>query len=909
MKIALRLAHRASAQRPTTAVFLLGAEPHEWLRKIESWKFAHDALRFLLLGSANREALLSGALVLLPQGEKAPPALKGIAYGQVGERLYLPVESTLEPVLEAREIDKLLRQCSGDDGQAIYVWSPLHGLTQFLPSEIRRVSDLVSPPRVTQDHWIAPPLGEMRPTKLTELAPRQAPDPQSILEQGRDGIGGLAGEKPIDTPSPKESGPVKRGLQSIAGAAAGAIGAAPFLPPSWAESLKQWAQQMIQRSADSLSAMRNRELARLMNLLEKNPDEGLQYAIPLRPDQAPRGLSRPGGNLMRRDVNFSSWGMGSGAADPWDIGNYEAELLRRYHALALREIQLGRFRRAAYIYAELLGNLELAATTLEQGGDYREAAVIYEKRLNRPQQAADAYLRGGLWTEAIQLLEQLQQYERVGDTYSKLGETERARLAYHRALEQRRQANDYLDAVRILEVKLEDLDGAIDLSLTGWPETQQAKACLQKHFELLEKTGRHEEAARRLKAEAGAKIASGRQLDLMDAMAQMAQRHSDAKVRATAKDRTRFLASRLLKVKGQPATEEIISAVQRLEPNEVVFGRDCQRYLKQVGRRPSDSHTPALLPSAWSPAQKISLPSDVHWMSAISSGKCFYAAGRRNGTLIVARGAWSGGYQLIPRPWFLEWPIGPILLAIEPVAARKAKLLVHPISFDSALEIEPQTFPVASGDLAFAQSVGGSKVFTSQTVAMGYLNSDALLVVDKAGATHFVLKYFLIPRQELLESSVLEVEEELTGIPSSCVIDGNLHLGIGKTIRSVSQSSQERLETYQTITSLVGGRRNGRNLLVALHKEGASLFGGQEHENAYIAADLVEPVACVTTCGLVVLAARGGILAYEFTAQGTRLIWTHGKPTSSPIAAISTGVARQFGLLLENGEMRVFTIR
>src|SRR6185312_14642669 len=66
--------------------------------------------------------------------------------------------------------------------------------------------------------------------------------------------------------------------------------------PNWINDLEDWARRTLQGINESLQNARDRELNRLLHMLETNADEGLKFALPLEGD-ANRGLTTPGANL------------------------------------------------------------------------------------------------------------------------------------------------------------------------------------------------------------------------------------------------------------------------------------------------------------------------------------------------------------------------------------------------------------------------------------------------------------------------------------------------------------------------------------------------------------------------------------------------------------------------------------
>src|SRR5262249_48218382 len=151
------------------------------------------------------------------------------------------------------------------------------------------------------------------------------------------------------------------------------------------------------------------------------------------------------------DFNFFNLG-GGGPVDYWDIGDqYRARLQAKYRELANREIALGRHRRAAYIFAELLGDLRAAAATLADGRLYRGAAALYDQRLKDSLAAARCLEQGGLLSEAIVFYQGMGHHEKVAELYEKLQQPDFAAQAYRRAVGAKLDCADYLAAAQILE--------------------------------------------------------------------------------------------------------------------------------------------------------------------------------------------------------------------------------------------------------------------------------------------------------------------------------------------------------------------------------------------------------------------------------------------------------------------------
>ena len=227
----------------------------------------------------------------------------------------------------------------------------------------------------------------------------------------------------------------------------------------------------------------------------------MKYALPIG-GAAGRGVARPGDQLTRRDVSFSLSGLfrGSGPVDEWHL-NYDLQrrLNEEYRRIARREADLGRYRRAAYVYAHLLGDDSAAAEVLKEGRHFQEAAVLYERKIKNPREAASCYEQAGSIEKAVELYRGLKDYVAAGDLLQRVGRTGEANAEYEAAVRHAtvEQSND-LRAAELLETKLHDKVRAANLLESTWPHRPQATACAEKLFELSGRMGDDARAKRLL---------------------------------------------------------------------------------------------------------------------------------------------------------------------------------------------------------------------------------------------------------------------------------------------------------------------------------------------------------------------------------------------------------------------------
>ncbi len=367
--------------RETQAWYIAGSDIRLWLDEIVSWDVAHAKIRLLPMPHSAHDRQPCGLLAVVDGG--FPTTFRSgrcLPYGQITNRLYLPVESWLAPdVSEAELSDRL-------SSNSTYVWHPTSGLVAFEPTDILGVADLLKMGRSRDLRWDRAQAGVTLSRKLVSLLPVEFPTFETALEAGRDGIGSDTDSMSELPPSPNEPGsgivetPLRHGKRFAAEIVQwfGKYMPATSGTPTWVDRIERWAENQLSNYNAELDAARNKELERLMHMLETDPDQGLRFALSVGGD-AHRGIAPPSGQLVEGSTDFSLDRLSGGhAADFWDMSSsYQTKLLTRYRELANRELQLGRHRRAAYIFAELLGDYSSAASALVDGRHWREAAVLY----------------------------------------------------------------------------------------------------------------------------------------------------------------------------------------------------------------------------------------------------------------------------------------------------------------------------------------------------------------------------------------------------------------------------------------------------------------------------------------------------------------------------------------------------
>lgn len=391
-----------------------------------------------------------------------PPALRlrGLA-----DDLFVPADAELEPGLLADEAAALVRTRG-------LVFLPGGRVLGYAVDSALSPAELLTAPRLDGAGWAPlPPRPEWAERLHAVLLDRPDDAPEVIVERGGAGIG-------EEEARPAGSGP----LASAGGAAA--VGLAGAL--LWLANLFRWrglanaaaavARAALDRVPRISEALLGKQEAALRDLLrefrEGSLEAALRRALPLWGD-AERGSAVAGdAELPRHDTRFSLRDLlatRGGTVARWYGGHNVAALLAaEYRKVAQAAADRGDHRRAAFIYAKLLGDFRLAAAVLERGGLHHDAAVLYLDKIGDRHAAARAFEAAGEVDRALRLYREQSEHALAGDLLRRAGDEEAALVEYGLAASELANRPDWLAAGDLLRDRAGRPDLATEYYDQGW---------------------------------------------------------------------------------------------------------------------------------------------------------------------------------------------------------------------------------------------------------------------------------------------------------------------------------------------------------------------------------------------------------------------------------------------------------
>lgn len=845
-----------SRQEAPAAWFFPGANPAEWLAECIRCGLAHTQTRLYFVPRSVSDPSLLGVLVVPSANTQPTEPPTALPCRRVEGKLLVPLDSRFTPGLLEGEAARL---CPYD----LAFLHPTAGLSGFDSRSGRSLWELLELPEERPEPWNSAVVGEPGLPAFAGIQIQVEANPEEIFGPTPTAIGKEPPASLPPAPNEPTDHPVAQAGRTLWKSFAQTLGnLLDRLPktapkPTWVDTLKGWTQTQVALSESQLDQVRHRELHRLMDLLQRDPDAGLRHAIPIHPNPG-RGKAPPSARLGERAPRFDASSLGGGPVDAWTVpDDVLISLRQRYLELANQELQLGRYQRAAYIHANLLGDLSMAANVLKQGRHFREAALLYEHHLNNPTEAGQCYALAGLHEETIRLWTRLELWEQIAELHESLGQREAATEAWRKTANSKHANGDAVGAARILDSKLDQPDAALALLFSTWHASPHAFEPVAEAFHLLGSKGRHTEALERLDWIASSSRLNETDHRVTEFLVAVALRYPDPALRKRAANESLVQLSRLLSryTLDDPSPAKASEAVIRLWPDDPIFQRDCRRFLELAReqallKQRQVPATPRSITKGKTFLGRFALPGSSRWLRLENVGLGFLALGMNPTQVWAARGTWAGETQSI------SWPLPSRTGPIE---------LFHGLSADMAAFGAYGVTPFAvrpfanSAVLRWNCAAGTPPWLPDRTLAI--LRTDAGYRVLYAHGVSVLLSEYSAsgnagPSLELL--NLEEMPAEVFGLPTQkmVAIDSGIAIGFGRHLWLERRGRLQHIDLPEPIVCLIPTRAFTRPGLVVIHAHSCQLLWLGTSESVEITTDVeVQSASLIAPNWLVVSSA------------------------------------------------------
>jgi len=905
--VELRLKYKPEVTDAADAVFIDGNNAAVWLSEMERWGVSPNQLQCYVAARSVNTAEAGGLFVVI-NGPSGAVKHTRFAYRKLGSKLYVPANAELYPAVTAEELDKLLLW-------PVQFFHPVNGLTGFEKTDRVDLAALIKKPADSNLEWSAPPTGNKMPVLLRSIRvqPLLMAD---IIEAMKEDIG----EKPLDELPQKHNPAVRTARFIFLNMLLGLLQMLLFIPafilsalaalffgndppasstnrePTWFDKLigRKVSElvSFIQKNKAELQRERDSEINRLMNLFEDDPNEALKYAIPLASVYANRGVDAGGGFLQRSDALFNIRGLGGGkVVSTWDIGDRYNDLRQKYLLAAEEALKRGNYKRAAYVYAHLLGDFKSAANALKKGKLYREAAALYLEHLKDKRAAAECFEEGGLIEEAIEIYLELNQYEKVGDLYTLIGKHEKAAENYKEACGVLLKANDYIEAARIQAEKLRQPETAIQTLKGGWESLSSPAACLKQYYTLL-KQQRPDTAMYDLK-DVYAAIVIDRHRELFLETLPDIRDVLGNEVDALTTDMAYEIISRFAAQKNYSH----LNHLTRYTGADPMVKPDVTRYINLQKKQSALANV----------LNEVQLNKDIKWFKAYNLHHCFYALGIMNGRLVFSRNNWYNNtdYCVWKDPFKEPPKAAPFIVAAN--ALQQGMVLVcapgETYLYDKKL--------AANKYFNFKLDVLTLPWMPEGVKALGVNNAGNIAMLIRDDSSFYGL-YTYDTAGNLLKridcTGDLAVAEKLYYFEQMTAKAGGFYFASKEYIVFVSNEGQIRagnLEDYihnLTVSTLLGNPR-----FVAAFKEEILFLHDKPEAGFEVLSQISLPGANLVgavflDANTVALALHTEVYVYRITPSAKLLF---KQDMSMPIAGVlTTGHTNEVAVLMQSGEIK-----
>ncbi len=624
-----------SSRDVIVAGWISSSNPTDWLREAAQWR-ATGQTKDIRIIPVILSGVNCGAVLLLPDGVE----------GRLGDRVE-PLIRVASNVLSLRSAQLNVSVLEKESryflfSEFLYLFLPTLGLISMKESDQLKPSSLIGV-ATEQTRWnCACPAPPEKPklTGVQLILPEAENFSMEDLNEG--GIGKLRGGKI----KPEEQagnliGKLGRGLKlGLGGLAAGPIlgmgklinilpdGPASTSPSAF-DRLEEWAAKNWKQLTDA----RQRELDKLMDMMDKNPDQALNYAIPLGGHEARRGRAAPSWQLGQRIQQLGKR-QGGHAVDGWDM-NYETQmrLEQQYRKAAGESEKKGDYERAAYIYGELLNDWSSAAQALIKAERHRDAVAIYLHKLNNKHKAAECLEEAGLIVQAVKLYVEIKSYEKAGDLYAQLDQKETAIVFWEKAVEVEKNP---LNKAQLLFVKLEDLDRAISCLDESWRKGNRSSECIERQLAYLMEAHRNEEGLALINDVLDVELSELTDVTKVQLCLTLREAHREEEIqKATYEGALKIVSNQLITRPNSSTAAALLTRLQKFRQSDILLKRDTTRFIadhktiKVASVEKRRGHC--------QPRHTMGIPQAGRWQSLSSIGESVSVAGCAGGLLTVAQ--------------------------------------------------------------------------------------------------------------------------------------------------------------------------------------------------------------------------------------------------------------------------------
>ena len=616
----LTLVRTARPTPPVSAGWLASPDPREWLREIARCRARGCEVAIYPVAASAADPRACGVLLLPRSGTpRFHPRVQPLA--EIAPGVHAPPDAALSAGLLENERTYFFPY-------HLHFFHPALGLIGFDARDELAPARLLERPAERGLRWnLAVPVEKFAPV-LKAIVVEDPPDPKAMLDEAAREIGDQSGKPPKDTDGLLDkAGMIGKGIAGGALLGAGWLLNGFSKPSDAPDKLREWAEKNWQYLTDR----RNREIDRLMKLMETDPDQGLRHALPLAGIEQSRGVAKPTWRLGLNNTRFSL-GHGGGAIDGWDIANEaRLKLERQYREAALREISLGRHERAAYIYGNLLGDWAGAAKALADAGRHRDAVAIYIHKLNNRAAAAKCLEDAGLLLQAAAAYTESKRFEKAGDLHARLGNDAQARELWRAEVEAQR---DPLEKARILSSKLNDRPAALELLDAAWQSGNRSDTALAAMFAIHREDENQPQALalmRRMFEHHVGTLSLAAKLHL--AHQETARWQDPVLERELENQAYRRIGQALTFDKGESTA--LLGFLPKLDPADLLLARDAKRFsLRKNPPKIPPSGSPR---GTLRPKQVVQISRGVRWDSLATLPKGVSIAGYGTDMLAVAQ--------------------------------------------------------------------------------------------------------------------------------------------------------------------------------------------------------------------------------------------------------------------------------